>query len=276
MKIKEALSKAIVYLNERKFTDPLYESRLILSLILEKDISFIYAYLDLELEPKDEEKFFQILKMRQSGQPLQYILEETYFMGKKFKINRGVLIPRKETEISVEVITDIIKKNKCKSFLEIGCGSGIVTIMVNLLTNINCSCLDISDLAIENTKTNIKNLGAKVQVFKSNLFENIEGKFDIIYSNPPYIKTGEIKNLQDEVKNFEPISALDGGESGLEFYKKIIKQSTNYLNDNGFLIFEIGYDQKDSIENLMIKDFNIYFKKDLQGYYRVAVGKRRC
>ena len=153
MKIKEALSKAIVYLNERKFTDPLYESRLILSLILEKDISFIYAYLDLELEPKDEEKFFQILKMRQSGQPLQYILEETYFMGKKFKINRGVLIPRKETEISVEVITDIIKKNKCKSFLEIGCGSGIVTIMVNLLTNINCSCLDISDLAIENTKT---------------------------------------------------------------------------------------------------------------------------
>ena len=143
MKIKEALSKAIVYLNERKFTDPLYESRLILSLILEKDISFIYAYLDLELEPKDEEKFFQILKMRQSGQPLQYILEETYFMGKKFKINRGVLIPRKETEISVEVITDIIKKNKCKSFLEIGCGSGIVTIMVNLLTNINCSCLII-------------------------------------------------------------------------------------------------------------------------------------
>ena len=272
MKIKEALSKAIVYLNERKFTDPLYESRLILSLILEKDISFIYAYLDLEFEPKDEEKFFRILKMRQSGQPLQYILEETYFMGKKFKINRGVLIPRKETEISVEVITDIIKKNKCKSFLEIGCGSGIVTIMVNLLTNINCSCLDISDLAIENTKTNIKNLGAKVQVFKSNLFENVEGKFDIIYSNPPYIKTGEIKNLQDEVKNFEPIRALDG----LEFYKKIIKQSTNYLNDNGFLIFEIGYDQKDSIENLMSKDFNIYFKKDLQGYYRVAVGKRRC
>ena len=113
MKIKEALSKAIVYLNEREFTDPLYESRLILSLILEKDISFIYAYLDLELEPKDEEKFFQILKMRQAGQPLQYILEETYFMDKKFKINRGVLIPRKDTEISAVSYTHLTLPTIC-------------------------------------------------------------------------------------------------------------------------------------------------------------------
>lgn len=276
MKINEALKNALPYLNSRKYTNPLYESRLILSYILDKDVSFLYAYGDLDLNKDQEKDFFKILERRKNGEPLQYIFGYTYFMTEKFLIYRGVLIPRSDTENSVETIVNKIKKNRLKSFLEIGCGSGVVSIMVNLLTNIKTCAVDISELAIKNTLINARQLNAEIEVFKSNLFENVKGKYDIIYSNPPYIPTCEIKNLQEEVKNFEPLEALDGGNDGLKFYRSIVNEVSNFLTDKGYLIFEIGFDQKEKIKELMQDNFDVSFKKDLHGFYRVAIGKRRC
>lgn len=275
MKIKEALIEGRDFLKNLEYTDPIYETRKILGEILERDLSYLVSHDNEELPASVEKKYFDILKKRQEGLPLQYILGREDFYGRTFTVLEGVLIPRQDTEISVEVILKILKENNINKMLEIGCGTGIVSITVDLESKrkMDITALDISSYAINNTTTNKKNLKSNIKILESDLFDKVSGKFDLIYSNPPYIKSSEIENLQLEVKDHEPRLALDGGIDGLYFYREIIKETPNYLNNNGFLVFEIGYDEAEDISLIMEKNFDTKIYKDLNNLDRVIVGQ---
>lgn len=273
MKIKEALIEGRDYLKDLEYTDPIYETRRILSDLLNKDLSYLVSHDEDLLDSKIENKYFEILEKRQKGIPLQYILGEEDFYGRTFKVIEGVLIPRQDTEISVEKILNIIENNQINNMLEIGCGTGIVSISVDLESSVDVTAVDISEKAMENTRINKKELNSKIKIINSDLFSNINEKFDLIYSNPPYIKSCEIENLQVEVKDYEPRLALDGGEDGLFFYRSIIKSSPEFLNHKGFLVFEIGHDEAEDICNLMKDKFEVEVYKDLNNLDRVVVGQ---
>lgn len=273
MKIKEALIEGRDYLKDLEYTDPIYETRRILSDLLNKDLSYLVSHDEDLLDSKIENKYFEILEKRQKGIPLQYILGEEDFYGRTFKVIEGVLIPRQDTEISVEKILNVIENNQINNMLEIGCGTGIVSISVDLESSVDVTAVDISEKALENTRINKENLNSKIKIIKSDLFSNINEKFDLIYSNPPYIKSCEIENLQVEVRDYEPRLALDGGEDGLFFYRSIIKSSPEFLNNKGFLVFEIGHDEAEDICNLMKDKFDVEVYKDLNNLDRVVVGQ---
>ncbi len=275
MKIKEALIEGRDFLKNLEYTDPIYETRKILGEILDRDLSYLVSHDNEELSASVERKYFDILKKRQEGIPLQYILGREDFYGRTFTVLEGVLIPRQDTEISVEVILKILKNNNIKNLLEIGCGSGIVSITLDLETRgqVDITAVDISPQAIKNTNVNKNNLKSNIKILESNLFEEINEKFDLIYSNPPYIKSNEIENLQVEVRDHEPRLALDGGSDGLYFYRKIIKDAPNFLNSHGFLVFEIGYDEAEDISSIMRENFDLEIYKDLNNLDRVVVGR---
>lgn len=273
MKIKEALIKGREYLKELEYTDPIYETRRILSDLLNKDLSYLVSHNDDLLDSKIENKYFEILEKRKIGIPLQYILGEEDFYGRTFKVFEGVLIPRQDTEISVEKLLNIIENNPINNMLEIGCGTGIVSISVDLETAIEVTAVDISESAIKNTRINKELLNSEIKIIKSDLFSEVRDKFDLIYSNPPYIKSSDIEKLQVEVRNYEPRLALDGGKDGLLFYRNIIKSSPEFLNSKGFLVFEIGHDEAEEIYNLMKSNFDVEVYKDLNNLNRVVVGQ---
>lgn len=275
MEIKKALIEGRKYLKDLEYTDPIYETRRILSFLLNKDLSYLVAHDNELLDSTVEERYFEILDKRKNGMPIQYILGEEDFYGRSFKVLKDVLIPRQDTEISVETLLKIIKNNKINNMLEIGCGTGIVSISVDLETKVDVTAVDISQKAIENTKINKEKIGSTITVLKSDLFSNIKNKFDIIYSNPPYIKSYEIEKLQVEVRKHEPRLALDGGEDGLHFYRKIIEKAPEYLNDRGYLVFEIGHDEAKDICALMEDNFDVEVIKDLSKLDRVVVGQLR-
>lgn len=273
MTIRETLLEGIKFLKDLEYTNPIYESRKILAELLEKDLSYLIAHDDEKLNKLIEDKYFNILEKRREGYPLQYILACEDFYGRKFDVLEDVLIPRQDTELSIEVLLDIIKNNKINNMLEIGCGTGIVSITIDLESDIDVTGLDISPQAIKNTTINKNKFNSNIKIIESDLFDKVNDKFDIIYSNPPYIKTKEIENLQVEVREHEPRLALDGGEDGLVFYRKIVKESIEYLKENGFLVFEIGYDEGNEVLQLMKDKFNVRIYKDLNNFDRVVVGR---
>lgn len=273
MTIREALLEGIKFLKDLEYTNPIYESRKILAELLEKDLSYLIAHDDDKLNKLIEDKYFNILEKRKEGYPLQYILAYEDFYGRRFDVLEGVLIPRQDTELSIEVLLDIIKNNKINNMLEIGCGTGIVSITIDLESDIDVTGLDISPQAIKNTTINKNKFNSNIKIIESDLFDKVNDKFDIIYSNPPYIKTKEIENLQVEVREHEPRLALDGGEDGLVFYRKIVKESIEYLKENGFLVFEIGYDEGNEVLQLMKDKFDVKIYKDLNNFDRVVVGR---
>ncbi|MBE5743684.1 MAG: peptide chain release factor N(5)-glutamine methyltransferase [Clostridiales bacterium] len=204
------------------------------------------------------EKALEYANKRSKKIPLAYVFGDMDFYGYTFAVNESVLIPRPETE---ELVMHAIKEiNSDKKVLDLCSGSGAIGITVNLKTNAKVTLVDVSCDAINMAKTNAEKLGASVNFVQSNMFESVEEKFDFILSNPPYIKSDDIKSLQSEVKN-EPILALDGGESGLDFYEIIANNAYNFLNDGGALYLECGIGQASDIVNLLEKT-NEY--KDVQ------------
>ncbi|MBR3885888.1 MAG: peptide chain release factor N(5)-glutamine methyltransferase [Clostridia bacterium] len=220
-------------------------------------------------------KIMNAVEKRLKHIPLGYIFGKSYFFGREFKVDENVLIPRQDTEILIEKICDDIKSKKENvSVLDIGTGSGAIAITIQKETGANVVAVDVSDGALEIAKHNANKLEADVEFVKSNLFENVKGQFDFIVSNPPYIESSVIETLDDEVKLNEPILALDGGEDGLDFYRKIVEQSPKYLNKGGKLYFEIGYNQADALKQLMKDKFkNVCVYKDYGNNDRVVVGE---
>lgn len=258
MKLKDIQKILVDGLENIEFTDPFIESRRILMEVLDVSMTYLILNEEQELNKEKEEEIIDILNRRKNGEPLQYILGHSEFYGLDILLKGKVLIPRPDTEVSLENILKRLKPGD--RFLELGVGSGAVICSVAKNSNAKCFGVDISEDALECTRLNIENLNLKnVEVKYSDLFENVEGKYDIIYSNPPYIKSHEILNLQVEITDYEPRLALDGGEDGLDFYKKIISEYRDYLNEGGYLIFEIGHDQGEFFEKLgaeIIKDLN--------------------
>lgn len=207
--------------------------------------------------------------------PVQYLIGKAWFMGNFFKVTPDVLIPRDETEILVKKAIEIIEENSLKTVLDIGTGSGCIACTIAKQTNATVLGIDISSDALRIALDNVTalNINNKAVFRKSDLFSKIRKyeKFDLIISNPPYIPYGTV--LQAEVKH-EPSIALFAENDGLEFYKKIIKDSVKYLNKDGFLIFELGIEQSECVNNMMSEDFaEICILKDLAGIDRVISGK---
>ncbi|MGO1580986.1 MAG: peptide chain release factor N(5)-glutamine methyltransferase [Peptoniphilaceae bacterium] len=275
MEINDLIKSGLEYLKDNRYSNSSIEVRNILADILEKDISYLLVHGEEKVGKKEKDKFFRIMEKRKNGEPLAYILGSAHFYGREFKINKKVLIPRKDTEISIDVLKYIIDKNNIKNLLEIGVGSGIVSVTMGLeRSHIDYTGVDVSEEAINNTITNINNYKLEnIKIVQSDIYSNINETFDIIYSNPPYIESVEIENLQIEIKDFEPRLALDGGKDGLYFYRKIIKNLDKHLNKNGFLVLEIGYNQKNLITDLL-EDYKTYCFKDLSGNDRVLIATK--
>ena len=253
-----------------------YDTSLIaLTYILDKSKSYILMNQNLELNNKQIERLKDIINKRENSYPLQYAIGEREFYNIRLKVDKRALIPRFETEIIVDYL--IKSQMKKDSILDIGTGSGAIAI--SLAKNIENTFVigsDIEDnalsLAMENKEfTGIEN----VDFVKSDLFNNIKGKFDLIISNPPYINKKDYESLDKELY-FEPKSALYGGCDGLDFYREIIKNSSKYLNNKGHLVFEIGYDQK-NILNKLLKDegfVNIENIKDFNDFDRFIIAQK--
>lgn len=223
-----------------------------------------------------EHQIMEAAKKRIERVPVAYIFKRTNFYGYDLKVNESVLIPRLDTEVLVEKIVEDIKSQPQKvSVLDIGTGSGAIIIAIQKETNAKCFAVDVSRAALEIAAENAKTNKAEVEFVKSDLFEKIQDlKVDYIVSNPPYIETEVVKCLEPEVVSNEPILALDGGEDGLDFYRKIIKAAKYHLNKNGKLYFEIGYNQGIAVSELMKQDFeDIEVIKDYGGNDRVVRGK---
>ena len=215
-----------------------------------------------------------------NGEPIQYITNSQEFMNLKFYVDNRVLIPQPDTEILVENVISIVENTQknCQKEIEIldlCTGSGIIGICLKKnLQNVKVYVSDISEDALDVAKKNSIQNNVEISFIKSNLFDEINEKFDIIVSNPPYIESNAIEGLSNEVKN-EPKIALDGGKDGLDFYRKIIKEAPNFLNKIGVLALEIGYNQKDAVEKMLktYKYKNIQIKKDLSNIDRVIIGE---
>ena len=200
-------------------------------------------------------------------------------MGLDFFVQEGVLIPRPDTETLVEEIINICNNRTGLNILDIGTGSGAITIsLAKYLDKSHVISADISDIALEIASKNAisNNVDERIDFIKSDVFSNVpkEEKFDLIVSNPPYIRKSDIDGLDRQVKDFEPYNALEGGEDGLDFYRKITKESKAFLKNKGILEYEVGHDQAQDVSQIMQENGfeGIYTKCDLQGFERVVIG----
>lgn len=277
MTIKETLRKGMIQLKMGNVTEPNLKARLIMQYILNKPRQYLIIYDDQVLTLRQEVDYFKAIKRLINGEPIQHITHQQEFMKLSFFVNEDVLIPRPDTEILVEEVIKIAKKIKAKNILDMCTGSGAIAVsLAKYLDNVEITAVDISTKTLNVAKKNAKNneVENKITFIESNLFENIVNeKYDIIVSNPPYIKKDVIKTLNKEVQK-EPKIALDGGYDGLDFYRKITHQSEEYLKFNGYLCFEIGYDQKKDVIKIINderKFTGTYSKKDLCDNDRIVV-----
>ena len=253
MRIIELITTGSKLLKEKNIQSHILDSEILLSNILNKPREEILINLDQTINKKNILKFEKYIERRTKNEPIAYILEEKEFWSKKFKVNRNTLIPRPETELLVEKLLKIFEKKKI-SILDIGTGSGCIVIsLIDELEGSTGVGIDVSKEAISVAKINrLKfNLENRIKFFNKPLLSVINKKFDLIVSNPPYIKRNNIKNLSEDIKNYEPIIALDGGNDGLDLIKKVIYKSKEILKVNGTLALEIGNEQIKKVSKIL-------------------------
>lgn len=238
----------------------------------------LFTESDYVLNEKEEEAYLSMINERVKKIPVQYITGRANFMDFQLKVNPNVLIPRPDTEILVETVLAYSKENGIDKIVDIGTGSGCIAISLNKYGMKDVTAVDISKEALKVAAENAKLNDAAINFVESDLLSAIPGnnKFQAIVSNPPYIVKSIIATLMDEVKACEPMTALDGGEDGLDFYRKIVAQSRDYLMDDGWIFFEIGYDQGESVSDLLRSNgyTDIKVIKDLAGLNRVVLGRK--
>ncbi len=281
MTIMEAIKKGMIELKNSNIESPKLKSRLLMQFTLNKPRQYVIVNDMEELNENQRKKYFDAILKMKKGIPLEHITHQKEFMKLNFFVDENVLIPRQDTEILVEEVIKIAQKTNAKKILDLCAGSGAIAVsLAKYLPETEITAIDISNEALKIAKKNAISNQVENQItfISSDLFTNLnDEKFDIIVSNPPYIKRNVIDTLDEEVKK-EPYIALDGGEDGLYFYKKIIKESYQYLKYGGYLCLEIGFDQKIDVIELIENEEkfeNTYSKKDLYDNDRIVVTRIR-
>ncbi len=296
MSYREAVLVAAKRLKKCGVDNPQYDSQELLMSVANMDRTAYLLHCEEKMEDSLYTAFEKLVKRRANREPLQHILGYTYFWGRKYLVNRNVLIPRQDTEVLVEKALECI--NTGDSVLDMCTGSGCIIITLACEKKLSRAVgVDLSKKALEVAKDNADRLLANIEWIESDLFQNIDlsvqtnskmdmqvnaqmdiclnSLYDVIVSNPPYIERKVIDTLSDEVRRFDPLVALDGGEDGLLFYRKITEQSVNYLKPGGWLLYEIGSNQSKQVRDIMSANGyeDIYIVKDLAGLCRVVMGK---
>lgn len=267
------------YFSDKGVASPRLDAEVLLCHVLNKDRLYLYVNHDKPLEGHELKSFRDMVKKRAMRLPVAYIVGFKEFMGYNFKVNEHVLIPRPDTEILVETTIEYLPQEEPK-ILDIGTGSG--AIIISLLRQKQDAigvAVDISTEALAIARLNAECLGVadRLKLTESDVFAKVEGQFDVIVSNPPYIPVADVKALEEEVKK-EPLKALEGGLDGLDFYRSIIKDAHKYLKPKGFLIFEVGIHQAQLVKTLGLNE-NLEFetiRKDYGGIERVVVLRRKA
>ena len=294
--VKEMLTMGEKQLMDSDIADATRDCKILYCYMMDIPFSKIILEYQNMLQDRLCEKYFELIDRRSSGEPVQYIMESQEFMGLEFIVNENVLIPRQDTETLVEDALEIINtgtlrgeymdvKRKEWDILDLCTGSGAIGVSLARIANkVNVTCSDISEGAIKVAKKNAQKHGVakSVKFEQGDLFKPFskhfrKQKFDMIISNPPYIKSSVIPTLQKEVCEHEPISALDGGESGLDFYERIVSGVGSHLRKGGVLLLEIGHDQGEAVSGLLSRngDFtSIRVLKDLANRDRIVFAKK--
>ena len=280
MRYREALEEGTAALEKAQIDTARLDAWYLLEHVCHITRQYYYLHDGESLKDEEQQEYELAIRKRAERVPLQYITGEQEFMGMTFKVNPSVLIPRQDTEILVEEILKLCKPED--RVLDLCTGSGCILLSIVKLAaelkgcrEITGTGVDLSEKALKIAQENRRNLGLEqtTALLQSDLFERVNGTYDMIVSNPPYIASEVIATLSEEVKDHEPMMALDGGTDGLDFYRIMIEKSPAYLAPKGMLFFEIGYDQGASVSQLMEKDFeNIHVIQDLAGLDRVVSG----
>ncbi len=271
MKYTEAHLYGKKILSEAGIADAETDCRLLLDYATGKTMTFILAHGEEELPEKDEEFFKKVIEKRATRYPVQLIIGKTDFMGLEFEVSQDVLIPRIDTEFLVEEAMAEVPDGA--SVLDLCTGSGCVLLsLMKYKNNIYGVGADISDKALEIADRNAWKLEIGAHFVKSDLFGNIREKFDYIVSNPPYIESRVIDSLMEEVRDYEPHNALDGGEDGLDFYRVIAAKGKDFLNREGKIFVEIGYNQGTAVKRIFEDEgyINVEVIRDFVGNERVV------
>ncbi len=280
VKVQELLTKGYGELKSNNIDSYMLDCQLILGKVLNLDRMSIITNRDMEVDENACNEYYKLIGKRKNKMPIKYITESCEFMGLNFFVKDGVLIPRPDTEILVEEAIKEIKQKKSVRICDLCCGSGAIGISIaKNIDFVYVDCCDISDVSEEVAKKNIQTFGLEERVafVKSDLLKYAleEGlQFDVVVSNPPYIRTEVIPTLMEDVKDYEPYIALWGGEDGLDFYRKITEQSRSTLKIGGILAYEIGYDQAKEVSDILVNSgyINVKVIKDLAGNDRVVTG----
>ena len=279
MNIQNAIRKGKMILSEKKIKTAELDSEILMSKAIKKEKKFLILNFNNEIPKENLNIFNDLVNQRSKGKPIAYLLKKKEFWKNEFVVDRNVLIPRPDTEILVEQALELTKNKNKLNLLDVGVGSGCILLSIlNEKKNFYGTGIDICGKSLSICRVNSHKFGLKkrVKLFKSNIDNFRYGKYDLIISNPPYIKKYNLKCLEKDVIGFEPKQALDGGIEGLSEIRKVISKSSELIKKNGFLILEIGFDQKNRVKQIL-QNKGFYIKKivkDLSGHDRCIVSTK--
>jgi len=256
MNINSAISNGSKILSNNFILNPQLDSEILMAKTIKKDRDFILLNSNNPLNQKDLNTFFELIKQRSLGNPISYLTNKKFFWNSEFFITDDVLIPRPDTELVIENVLNLTKQKSKLNILDVGVGSGCILLSIlKERKNFYGTGIDISKKCLNITKINANKLdiSSRIKLYKSDVDKFNLGKYDLIVSNPPYIKTLKLKYLERDVANFEPRLALNGGLDGLSEIRKVIKKASELIKKNGKFILEIGFDQKNKVINLLKK-----------------------
>jgi len=280
MTVAEALTSARTRLTEAGVAEPGREAASLLGHALDRPHAFLIAHPEYTLSPSEAELFQSVLSRRSAREPFQYITGKQEFWGLEFNVAPGVLIPRPETEVLVEAAIEFLKPIRHPRFVEAGVGTGCVSIsLLHSIRNASAVATDLSDTALELASANAEKFGVRDRLLleKADLFSGIAGEFDLVVSNPPYIPDADVEDLQPEVRDHEPHTALAGGEDGLDIVRRILSEVRHILRAGGVLMLEIGAGQAGAVTGMFDQDVweQPSVRYDLQSIARVVFARLR-